>query len=221
MTLSEMRDDVRSYIKRVETVEDDMIDRWINWSQRFIARMRTFQEMKEIVEVAITEDTVDYDYPTRMKELNKMTYIYNDYEYKIDYEQYTSKWLHATQLRESRPSRYTDLGTQFRIYPIPDDDYTAYAHIARFPADLSADADESTLVDKDDVLILGATMFGLILLREDKEVIQGVSGMFNTLLQSIVTAEPVKVDWHPEVIKSTKIESIGEYWTNPFIKGGK
>ena len=221
MTLTELIADVRSYVKRPTTVSDAKITSWINWAQRYVARLHTFQEMHDTALVHTVDGTINYSYPTDTKEVYDIVVENASQSQKLDFVHYTDFHLAnplPTLTTEAMPTQYSDVGNQFYVFPIPDKVYHLNLTIAKFPVRFLLATQESELVDKDDLIVLAATMFGLILLREDATVIKGYGELFGTLLASAIGAEPQKPDWRPTVSKSTYPTGLSQYWLDPHVK---
>jgi hypothetical protein len=89
MTLTELIADVRSYVKRPTTVSDAKITSWINWAQRYVARLHTFQEMHDTALVHTVDGTINYSYPTDTKEVYDIVVENASQSQKLDFVHYT------------------------------------------------------------------------------------------------------------------------------------
>jgi hypothetical protein len=176
--------------------------------------------MRSITTIQTVVGTKAYDYPSNMKDLYDIILLDNSNSRKLEYIPYRT--MHQSipyqeMYGTGRPRFYTDIGNKFYLHRIPGDVYTMQLYISSYPSSLVNSDDTPSLTDKDDLIIACSTMFGLIILREDKDTIRSYSELFNMLLTSAVASDPKSTDWIPVVSKGVAPSKLGEYWRNPLI----
>ena len=170
MLMSAIRDEVRENLHRkVTALTDARIEVWINWVQRRIADVYTWEEMREVWYSNTVADQSDYGFPTRMKDI--FDFVRRDGSNSIKLTYVPARHFDEMVLRPltdgtGRPTLYVDYGTNFELYKIPDSaSYVMRLRVSLFLVDMSA-SDSSELLDKDHIIVSGTTAWVFMSLRE-------------------------------------------------------
>lgn len=223
MTRSEIRTEVRSNIKRTtDGVPDSRINTWINWGQALIADWHTYEEMRKNYTAATVSAQKRYGFPTRMKDVYSLTLQDGASSRKLIYvhpREFDQKVPRPEQTTKGRSAFYVDYGVNFELYRIPDKAYTLNLRCSVYPADLTADSSESTLLRKDQLIVACATMFGFLSLREIEDATYWKNEVVAPLYLASVASDHSAEDWVPIARGyDTRVERVGEYWSNPLVK---
>lgn len=192
LTLSQMRDELRLNLKRDSTaLPDSRLTLWLNESQRRLAQLRTWEEMREIYTTSTVVGQSRYPFPARAKEFLsiRIESTSGNYEKLQSVAPRQADEYINDYDRSGTPEVYVDFGVNFELWPIPDAVYALKARISQFPADLSADSDVSALKNKDLLIILGATVLGFNALREVEEATAWENGQYRAALQAAIGAD--------------------------------
>jgi len=168
MTLSQMRSKVRFLTKRQSSsLSDDEIKDWLNWAQRWLAEIFDFREMETIdTTLKCSTDTNKVAIPSSWKKIK--TIVCEDGNNSKLLERRNSwdfDFKHPYFTLSQRPSLYVFFGNYIELYPNPNDTYTLRCRVLKYPDDLSADDDTSSL-NKDMLLVALASYWILIGLRD-------------------------------------------------------
>lgn len=176
MQLSEIRDDVRTYLINRDDITDAQIDSWINDAVRQIQRANNFEWMATSATIPTVDSTQGYAVPdgtlyssaNRYKrEIDLQLIDQNDNRIylnkKTREEIEESEWFTDTT-EEGTPQYYCIFNNEIRYYPIPDHsknggnawnaEFTYYG----FFDDLSLDTDTNYLTDYDPFLLIYAAL---------------------------------------------------------------
>ncbi len=202
LTLTNMQDEIRAITRRDSTAfSDTRLNYYINWAQRWVADVHTFEEMfiLDTATYSTTTNLQTYSFPTRMKDIYSIRLIDGSNSLKLTYV-YPRHFDDAHPYPESdttgKPEWYVDYGTIYELYPIPDAAYHLEIRYSRFPADLSGATDVSALDNKDRLIICKASAFVLRTVREldDAEYWEGEAD--RELLAKLETDHSGE-DWTP------------------------
>lgn len=170
MNLGELRTAVRDILNRHETdLTDSMANRYINWAEKRIAQLHTFDELHGRWQAALVKGQQTYNFPERTKEVFSLLLISNaesrklvrvsprEFDRTVPYPEYKT---------ESRPEYYVHYGKNFELYPIPDSSYTLECRNSWLPSGMTEDAHTPDLEDKDDLIVALAVSHGWMELHE-------------------------------------------------------
>ncbi len=228
LTFATMLDYVRSNIKRDAAdpvgaaggYSDDKIKQTINWAQREIANRYTFEEMRNTYDGATIVDQRYYGFPANMKDIYSLVLVDGTISVKLRYlnaREYDELRPAPEEWSSQKPYHYIDYGKNFELAPIPDAIYSMVLRASDFPTVLSADADESDLDEKDDLIISVATWAILFDLREVEFAEWWENGRSARLWQAALRGDHSSEDWTPVArgFMSTGEGGGGDY-TNPW-----
>lgn len=223
MDREDFRDEVRANIRRdVEGVSNARINRWLDWSQQYLADLHTYEEMR-VKDVSLNTKASDnsLDWPIRMKDLYSMTVQDGARSRKLIYvkaRDFDEQVPRTATYSNNLPEWYVDYGSTFELFPIPDAIYNCPARISRYPIDFADDDAESVLLRKDALITALATTFGFWSLRELEDAAYWGSEMVPPLYNASLTGDHSGEDWSP-VARGFGMGSVtlqGKWWTNPF-----
>lgn len=217
MTLSEMRTQVRANIRRDTSVlTDATLTQIINWTQERIADLHTFPEMHHSFTTSSVEDQLRYSWPARLKSIITLKLVDGTRSRRLAY-------VLAADVDTSRPypeeysgtsDYYFDFGPYFELHDVPDDAYTLFLRCATYPIDLTADAQESTLLRKDSVIVAGSTALAFLWQKEVEEA-QTWDQVFQRLMAEKVSSKREHSDWEP-VARPFSTAPSGNDYHRPF-----
>lgn len=229
MTRAELRDEVRNNIKRTsEAFADSRIHTFLDWTQQRVADAHTFEEMRKSDTFLTTDGVSKYNFPTRMKDIYSITIQDGANSRKLTYvhpRDFDSSIPRPETYSEGVPSWYVDYGTQFELFKIPDDEYTGNRRYSQYPQSLSTNNMSSDLVNKDALLVAGATSFGFWALREIEDAEYWNASIYAMLLAEAVRTDHSAEDWTPvargfSIGGMTGLGISGKWWENPFTGRG-
>lgn len=169
-TLLQMRTEVRDNVRRRVTVLSDLtIDKWINRTVRRIANVHNYNEMESLATPTTTADVKRYSHPVELKDIFGLTLQDGSSSLPLSFifARYFDELFPRPETTSTRrPFLLVDYGKQYELYPIPDASYTINFRYWKYPTKLIADGDTSELLDKDLVIVAGATAYGFQSIRE-------------------------------------------------------
>lgn len=225
MDREDFRDEVRENIKRTVTgVSDARINRWLNWSQQYIADLHTYEEMRKTDKTLVTvADDNSLAWPTRMKDLYTLKLVDGAMSRTLIYvhaRNFDEKIPRLATYSTGRPTWYVDYGSTFELFQIPNAVYSMTARFSQYPADFADDDAVSAHIRKDALITSIATVFGFWTLRELEDAAYWGSQLVPPLYEASLTSDHSAEDWKPVARgfgQSTNIGVSGEWWLNPFV----
>ncbi len=223
MDREDFRDEVRANIKRTTTgIAEARINRWLDWSQQYLADLHTYEEMRKTDATLVTvASSNSLSWPTRMKDLYSLRLIDGADSRKLVYvhqRHFDEVVPLASTYSEGRPSWYVDYGSTFELFQIPDAVYNLTARFSQYPIDFAFDTSESVLIRKDALICGVATVFGFWTLRELEDAAYWGSQLVPPLYEASLTGDHSGEDWTPVARGFGQGESVmsGNWWENPF-----
>ena len=221
LTLANMLDELRLVVGRDDSdLSDTQLTRWLNMAQHRVAEMYTFQEMLDEFASACVEDQKRYGFPERMKEIISLVLVDGSMSRKLtQVGRRTFDTLEPypeSGVVSGKPTHYVLQGTNFELFPIPDDTYTLKIYCSVFPADLSGDTDASDLLNKDELILAVATVRCFASLRQHDDAGYWRSVEVPALFSAAVAADRPNPDWMPvmQPFYSVPLETLDA--TDPF-----
>ena len=224
MTREELRDEVRSNIKRETSgVSAARINRWLNWAQDYIADLHTYEEMRKsdnTLQTTASDNSLSW--PTRMKDLYSLRLIDGANSRTLVYvhpRNFDEKIPRPATYSEGRPNWYVDYGSTFELFKIPDAVYSMTARFSQYPIDFANDAAESALLRKDALLVAIASVFGFWSLRELEDAAYWGAELVPPLYEASLTSDHSAEDWKPIArgFGGGQATVQGEWWKSPFV----
>jgi len=229
MDLENIYDEVRENIKRTEdAVSNARIIRWINWAQGYLADLHTYEEMREIYSGSTIDGTARYGFPTGMKDVYSMTLQDGASSRILEYinpRHFDNNIPRPATYAEGKSDAYVDYGTNFQLFPIPDDAYSLILRCSIYPTDFETDgtddAEEMTLLRKDALIVAMTTTFGFWMLKEIDDAAYWGANLVPSLFDASLATDHSAEDWKPIargfIAHATKVAPLtGQWWTNPF-----
>ena len=206
MNKGELREYVRGTIRRdVSAVSDEMIDNALDWSQREIASLHTFPEMRKEygTHTLLGPPQKLYNYPPYpttgslkdivrlriedpIEDADVLTYFH---ERKFDQ-------LVPRPYTLGVPTSYTDRGEYLQLHPVPDRVFELRMRCSVFPPLLEADYQSPLLINKDLMITAGAIAILFMLIKEEESA-EYWRRAFGVLFQSSKAGDRVPLDWEP------------------------
>ena len=220
---SELRTIVRDNVKRsTDGLSDASINTWLNWGQGYIADLHTYEEMRKIHTGATTASQKRYGFPLNMKDIYSIALIDGASSRKLIYvspREFVSKVPYPEQTTKGRSAYYVDYGINFELYRIPDKAYTLELRSSVYPVDFASDSSTSSLYRKDLLIVAVATWFGFLSLRETEDADYWLNTVIPPLYRASLESDHDAEDWTPIARGfDTKLDRIGEYWSNPLVR---
>jgi len=224
MTRLEITNEVRENIKRTSTAfANSRITTFIDWAQQRVANVHTFEEMRTSDTFLTTTSVTNYTFPDRMKDIYSITVQDEGNSRKLIYvhpRNFDSLIPRPATYSEGLPSWYVDYGTRFELFAIPNSEYTCNRRYSEYPQSLTNDNMASDLLNKDALLVAGATAFGFWALREIEDAEYWQNVVYKQLLVEAVGTDHSAEDYAPVARGfSTAASSgniAGNWWENPF-----
>lgn len=223
MDREDFRDEVRENIRRNETgVANARINRWLNWSQDYLADLHTYEEMRvRDTSLSTTASYNQLSWPTRMKDLYSITVQDGARSRKLTYvpaRRFDEIVPRTATFSENMPEWYVDYGSTFELFPIPDAIYSCPVRISRYPIDFADDNAVSVLLKKDALITAIATTFGFWSLRELEDASYWGSEMVPPLYSASLSGDHSGEDWVPVArgFGAASATVQGNWWQNPF-----
>ena len=233
LTLSDLREEVKSHLADRDDITDVQYNRAINLAQERMARSHDFRELSFSLShtAAFADDpAVDKFLPFSAltlggRDIKKiLSFVAVDGTNSNKIERKTPSELdRLVPVKEVwstfRPSIYTEWREQFEFWKIPDKSYVYDIRLMTWALDLSVDGTASDFDHKDDVII-NLTVSGLFNRVGEYERAGRFFGIFNALWKDAITSEMREPD---RVIKPPQNEPSGrsssQYWLDPFVRG--
>ena len=226
MTRSELRTEVRANIRRtIASIADSRINTWLEWAQQRISDIHTWEEMYTTdTSITTVASTKAYPFPTRMKDIFSMTLQDGDNSRKLIYvpARLMDRVIPRPEAQTTgRSSWYVDFGSTFQLVKIPDNAYQLNIRCSIYPAAFASDDASSTLVNKNRLLVIAATIEGFKALKEG-DYVKEWTGYYAEALQEALNSDHSAVDWTP-IARGFMSSDLGaptnEYWKDPLHKG--
>lgn len=199
MTFDSLKEDIRRYIERGFTEEDDplvydQIPRLINMAERRIARELKVQILMNVVTTPLTQGVSVYEKPDRWRDTVSMNYggtnrtplLSRSYEYCRNY------W--PNEDTEAAPEFYCDYDYKhWLIVPTPDNDYEVEILYYELPPLLDDNNQQNWITDYAPNLILyGSLLEATPYLKQD-ERIQIWQGYYDRTAQTLNGEDLMKI----------------------------
>ena len=202
----------------------------VNTAHKVIARVIDFDELivldttnAETVADKSTYHLVDDWGLTRPKDIFSMRYMDETESRKLQYKparSLDSILPYTLTLGTRKPYWYTTRGYNVELIPVPAEDKPVYIHYSQWPLPLSADTDETSYLEVDDVIIeLGADIGQVIISKEVRKSEADLTDLAKSLLSGATREERTKTD-RMMVAQPFRVglPVHGEYWKHPFVR---
>ena len=228
-TFAELKRQVSLRLDRIDGRTNLIVEQAINDVLKIIARVKDFDELVvlDTTSASTVADQKSYhlvnDFAlTRPKDIYSMRLMDDSDSRKLTFVPTTdldSAIPYTEQSGTGKPYYYTLRGLNVEMYRIPDAAYHLYIQYSQWPAVLVNDTDETEIDNIDDVIVALASDASVSMLDGSGSVdwFQRASA----LLQGAVK-EQVEMPDKVFIAKpfSTRKSVPGEYWRDPFYKGG-
>jgi hypothetical protein len=187
----------------------DRVPTYLNFAQRRMARMASFDELCAIQESAVTVANVQ-SYPfstgtnnlglTRFKDFMTVRLIDSENSRILTrwhYKTMDRKFPDPTTYTTGRPGIYTRWGNNMIVFRIPDDAYDMYIRYSQWPTDLTTDAQTSDFENKDELLIAAGCLETYLALEEVTDAAAWLT-RFDALMETARVDDLYEPDWEPE-----------------------
>jgi hypothetical protein len=223
LTYTELQDEVRSGLGS-RTDLDSRLGRFVNLAQQRLARLHDFDEMKVISTTTIANTSSDDDkYLTlpSVREVYSMVLLDGSNSRKIT-QKSSRYWDTLIPKPEywsrSRPVNYTIWGSAtVELWPLPNATYTLRMRWSKWPAALSAGADYSEFLQKDEILIELALSYAYRSLAKEEDAAKHEAFALR-LLNEAERMDSQMPDLEITPLQST-IGTVVDPWLDPFNRG--
>jgi hypothetical protein len=200
----------------------------VNTAHKWIARAKDFDELLvwDTENAATVAETQSYHLEddwglTRPKDAYSLVY------YTEDNSSIKLTWMNPQEFDELIPYpegvgesdsyMYTQKGEKVYLHPIPADAVSVYVYYSQWPLELSADSDQTSYSDIDDIIITLA--FEIANANLTKAGITDWTTRATQLLKGGIREHSTKPDQR-YVARPFRFTGrpVGEYWLNPMIK---
>ena len=207
------------------------ITTFVEWSQNEIVRAAAKKnyDLKDLRVIDSSITTVARQeviiIPLNCRAILNLTLLDGANSGKIEYRppRIYDKTVPWPQSSFGRPSIYTQkvIGRLHLALDVPDKVYRIRLFYSKWPAELVAVTSVPDLKNMDDLIIANAT-FRLYMSLGLVEKAMGWRSLANRLFGEVVASDRQKEDWHPVPVGFSfePQQPLGEYWKNPFYKGG-
>lgn len=216
--------EIRHHINRnASGYSDSRIGIRYNWAQEWIAEQYTWRDMIKIDSTEyFANGQKNYSFPVRIKEIYDIVLVDGSNSRKLIYKpkrEFDMLIPSPEALSKTQPVYYTDIGYTFDVYPIPDAAYNMRRVYSQYPADLALNADLSTFLRKDKLVIALTTVLCSMDLDED-EMVNKWWVIYKELYKDAIAAEPKNDDWIPVMVGfgGSGRGATGEYWKVPLYE---
>ena len=234
MTISDFRTQFYKILKRTSaTFTDTLADFCINAGIKELANIYTWPEMLSEETLTIVGTGVGatalYTYPTRMKELYGIVIVDTSNTYPLGFEHDMNRantYNYRTVINKGRPVMFTDLGTQLELTPFPDQNYTGYMKVSRYPATISDTNTTPLFTDKDELILASALIYGYAMIRDTDPNANSQMKVWTDIQKKLLVPYLSVVKnraWLPILAKNSGSNnaSTGDWWNNPFVHSMK
>jgi len=207
-----------------DDLTDARLGRFINMAQMRLARMRSFYELEDVLTWSFTATTATFTLPAVYRKINSIVVINGSSSKKLRrllQRTWDLEVPYPTALSTGQPLHYVLYEKKIELYPIPDITYSAQARVSLWPTDLALDASLSDFEQKDDLIIMLATVLAFNSLG-DKDKAATCWQIFQTMLSEAMGEDMEEPDL--DVLPGPAVTTGGpggQPWTNPFISGGQ
>lgn len=200
----------------------------VNSAHRAIARVQDFEELvvldttsADTVASTKTYHLVDDLGLTNPKDIYYIKYMDEGSSRKLTYKTprwVAENWPYEEIFGEQKPQYYTRRGKYIDIIPVPDEAKDLYIYYSQWPTTLSADTDQTSYEDIDDIIIDLAAEIAADILRsshgQQYEVLaKQMLGISIREERHNPDADPVASPFNPQ-----GDTVVGEYWKQPFVR---
>lgn len=177
MTFDSLKQDIRRYIERGFTEEDDplvydQIPRLINMAERRIARELKVQILQNVVTTTLTQGVSVYEKPDRWRDTISMNFggVDRTQLFSRSYEYCRNYWPNEDD--EGSPEFYCDYDYKhWLIVPTPNDDYEIEILYYELPPLLDDNNQQNWLTDfSPNLLLYGALLEATPFLKQDERI---------------------------------------------------
>lgn len=210
----------------------DRVVTYLNWGQKRMARVYSFNELNDTKENAVTVAGVKA-YPlftgdnafslTRLKDIHSIRLIDDENSRTLtrwSYRRFDKRFPRPENFTTGRPSIYVRWANKIELFRIPDSAYTLYIRFSQWANDMSSDTQVSDFLNKDQLLVTAGILETYLALEEYTDA-KSYYQLFLGQMNDAIKAEG-DVDWEPEAEAfggSGNIES-GQPWLDPYGSAG-
>ena len=222
LTRSELVTEVHSFFANRTDVDSDRIITWLNLAQTRIARLKVWEELKELDTSLQTSASNKFlAEPSGIRTIFSLRLIDGAHSRKLigkPADTFDSFIPNPARYAEGRPSIYTRWNGNFEFWKIPDDTYDLELRYSKWATAFNSSDDVvSDLNEKDDALIMLTVSWGHHSLRNNKDAGK-YWGIYKDMINDAAKEDVENPDLPvmPEGVKPN-IKLGGDYWNNPFI----
>lgn len=222
MNRGELRAEVRNNVIRdSSSVTDAQLNTAINWAQRWIGKLYTFEEVRKTYEGDVTTDESQYNFPTRIKDVYDLR-VYTESSYgKVYYvnpARFDKDVPYPPIEGTGQPTVYVDYGGYFQLFPTPDDAYNLQMRCSIYPPDLDDDTASSIFVEKDYLIVAKASERIMRMIRELDDAEYWSQEAMRMIQEEIVNDHSAE-DWDPIAKGFSTQPSSNTNYHNPWARG--
>jgi len=227
MTNTEMQTELRRNLGNRSTAEfdSDRLQLLLNLAQVRLARVYRWDELEDVqsLTTGFTSTPADDKYltvPVGTRKIHSMRLLDDEHSRKLRWV-HPRNWDKIVPMPEdkevNRPTHYTRYNEKFEFFRVPDAAYSLELRRSIWPTKLTSGAQTSDFLEKDDLLILLATVIAWTQLgKEDRAM--GFWKIYRSMLGDAIPDAEETPDAEIKGFDGPYREGpLGEYWANPFI----
>lgn len=203
------------------------IRRYLNMSQRRIARAHRWEELKHVFEYTMSyQGTPSMDkvvaLPPNVRDLHSIRLISSDGRSRrlvhVPYPQWDRIVPEPEFFDRRIPVWFTYYGRTLEVYPIPEQTYLLRARMDLWPAPFTGDAEQVSMLEgKDDVIVHMAASFAWRSVG-DHDKSKEYFAIASRMLEEGIKDQNEKPAANIQPAFETIDQPAGEYWRNPWIR---
>jgi hypothetical protein len=220
-----MQEELRSNLGNRTDLSSTRLQRFLNFAQVRLCRQHRdgWEELEKVSQKDMDYSGVPADdkYQTLPTNIRKMysIRILDGYSSKKLKWVYPRRWDQTIPMPDNnapgRPSHYTKYKERIELWKVPDQAYTMELRHSNWPTTLSADTQTSDFDNKDDILILLATVIAWTSLgKEDRAM--AFWKVYAHSVNLAIGEDIVRPDGLMLPGPAADVGASGEYWTDPF-----
>lgn len=224
-TFGDLRPQIQRNWGRSDADSQATILFYFNVAQRILARTHTFTELQKSKSFSFTTGLDDYTITGSPISLVNLRHIY-DFTYVSSTRGYTLEYVPPRKwdvevapsipsATNSYPRLYTKWGNALKIYPPPNEAFTATLRYLSEPVSASTTATVLDLIGMDEVLVLLTSAFCFYSV-EDIEMGNMYMKQGAAVLKLYGMEAEIPKDLHM-AIRSSGVTPGGDYWNDPFV----
>ncbi len=204
------------------TDKDTAILDFLNDALKVMARRHEWRDLRIVRTTTLTTGEFRYSFPDDMRDTHGIRII--DSTSSVLLVEKTKLWLNNLEPNPdsdsvAKPAFYAVDGNYFEVFPRPDQDYTIYLDMTRWPTALVNDADTPELDQVDDVLVAYATaeLYASIQMLTESERWER---RFETRFKAAWMQDNSRPNHQPVqdgVVTAGGVGPVSDYWNRPFV----